>query len=322
RSVAALACLLLGFAAGAESDLAAYLAGRYFGMAHYGKIYGMLYMPFGICSAISPLLYAYVRDTAGSYDLILTPAIGMYLLGGGLLLLLGKYPQVFELTTDAAAVFGQLSYKLTEKLQLTGGLRYTWEQKDMQATLSPDYWYPIIFGPQNLGPTDQDESWTNLSWKLVAHYHVTDDTMVYLSVTNGFKSGGWSSDALQPVDEETVLTCELGYKAMYFDNSVRLNLAAFLTDYKDLQLNGTPAGGGFTRVNAGEVESHGLEAELSWVPIQSLEIAAYVSTFDGEYDQVDGRAIGLINEHLGLKQAPEAVYGAVVSLTATISWYR
>jgi MFS family permease len=94
--MAALAGYLLGFAAGAESDLVAYLAGRYFGMAHYGKIYGMLYMPFGIFSAISPLLYAYVRDTMGSYDPILTAAIGMYLVGGGLLLLLGKYPAAFK----------------------------------------------------------------------------------------------------------------------------------------------------------------------------------------------------------------------------------
>ena len=93
--VAVLAGFLLGFAAGAESDLVAYLAGRYFGMAHYGKIYGMLYMPFGIFSAISPLLYAYVRDTTGSYDPILSVAMGMYLVGGGLLLLLGRYPETF-----------------------------------------------------------------------------------------------------------------------------------------------------------------------------------------------------------------------------------
>ena len=45
---------LLGFAAGTESDVIAFLAARYFGMAHYGKIYGALYMPFGIGSAISP----------------------------------------------------------------------------------------------------------------------------------------------------------------------------------------------------------------------------------------------------------------------------
>ncbi len=91
-TLAALAGFLLGFAAGAESDLIAYLTGRYFGMAHYGKIYGMLYMPFGLFSALSPIIYAYVRDTTGSYDAILQVALFAFIAGGGLLLLLGKYP--------------------------------------------------------------------------------------------------------------------------------------------------------------------------------------------------------------------------------------
>lgn len=93
--MAALAGFLLGFAAGAESDLIAYLTGRYFGMAHYGKIYGMLYMPFGFFSALSPLIYAYVRDSMDSYDPILSVAIFIFVLGGGLLLLLGRYPTSF-----------------------------------------------------------------------------------------------------------------------------------------------------------------------------------------------------------------------------------
>ena len=95
-SQATLAAFLLGFAAGAESDLLAYLTGRYFGMAHYGKIYGMLYMPFGLFSAISPIVYARVRDTTGSYDSVLHIAIFGYLIGGSLLLALGRYPALKE----------------------------------------------------------------------------------------------------------------------------------------------------------------------------------------------------------------------------------
>ncbi len=92
--LAMLAGFLLGFAAGAESDLIAYLTGRYFGMAHYGKVYGMLYMPFGLFSAISPVVYARVRDVSGSYDPILQVALFGFLVGGGLLLLLGRYPEL------------------------------------------------------------------------------------------------------------------------------------------------------------------------------------------------------------------------------------
>jgi MFS transporter, OFA family, oxalate/formate antiporter len=88
------AAFLLGFAAGAESDLIAFLAARYFGMAHFGRIYGMLYMPFGLFSAISPVVYGMVRDRTGSYDPILSVAAIVFILGGGLLLLLGRYPDL------------------------------------------------------------------------------------------------------------------------------------------------------------------------------------------------------------------------------------
>jgi MFS family permease len=87
-----LAAFLLGFAAGAESDLIAFLASRYFGMAQFGRIYGMLYMPFGLMSAISPLIYGMVRVNAGSYDPVLTAASVLFVVGGALLLLLGRYP--------------------------------------------------------------------------------------------------------------------------------------------------------------------------------------------------------------------------------------
>lgn len=92
-----LSAFMLGFAAGAESDLIAYLASRYFGMAHYGKIYGMLYMPFGIFSAISPMLYGRVRDVTGSYDNMLLTAMFLFVGGALLLLTLGRYP-VFTAT--------------------------------------------------------------------------------------------------------------------------------------------------------------------------------------------------------------------------------
>lgn len=86
------AAFLLGFAAGAESDVIAFLAARYFGMANYGRIYGMLYLPFGVGSAISPIIYGIVRDRTGSYDNMLLTAMVMFAVGGALLLALGRYP--------------------------------------------------------------------------------------------------------------------------------------------------------------------------------------------------------------------------------------
>lgn len=99
------AAFLLGFAAGAESDLIAYLAGRYFGMRNYGKIYGMLYMPFGLASALSPVLYGRIKDTTGSYDLALTLASGLFVTGAVLLITLGRYPEFGRREADVDTTF-------------------------------------------------------------------------------------------------------------------------------------------------------------------------------------------------------------------------
>lgn len=84
--------LAVGLAAGAETDLIAFLASRYFGMANYGRIYGILLLPFGVASAFSPAIYGWVRDSTGSYDLALFAAAGMFVVGALLPLALGRYP--------------------------------------------------------------------------------------------------------------------------------------------------------------------------------------------------------------------------------------
>ena len=93
-SIVLLGGFLLGFAAGTESDVIAYLVARYFGMSHYGRIYGILYMPFAIGSAVSPIIYGMVRDQTGSYDPILAVAGVLFVTGGALLLLMGRYPNL------------------------------------------------------------------------------------------------------------------------------------------------------------------------------------------------------------------------------------
>jgi predicted MFS family arabinose efflux permease len=90
--LAVMSAVILGLATGAETDLIAFLAGRYFGMAHYGKIYGMLYLPFGLASSASPAVYGWVRDTTGDYDAMLYVAMGLFVGGAVMLLGLGKYP--------------------------------------------------------------------------------------------------------------------------------------------------------------------------------------------------------------------------------------
>lgn len=85
------AIVLLGLAAGAEFDFIAFLTSRYFGLRHYGKIYGLQYATFSAGAAIASPTFAWVYDSQGSYSLAFYTAAVFFLIGAGLLLLLGPY---------------------------------------------------------------------------------------------------------------------------------------------------------------------------------------------------------------------------------------
>jgi MFS family permease len=87
------AALLIGFAAGAELDLMAFFAARYFGLAHYSKIYGILYAILAVAGGVAPMLFARVYDQTASYEISFLIATGLFLFGALVVLALGRYPQ-------------------------------------------------------------------------------------------------------------------------------------------------------------------------------------------------------------------------------------
>jgi predicted MFS family arabinose efflux permease len=88
-----IAVVIIGFAAGAEFDLLPYIVRRYFGMRHFGTIYGLIYALFVTATAISPPIFGYVHDKTGSYVVMLNAAAVFFLLAGLCLLTLGRYPR-------------------------------------------------------------------------------------------------------------------------------------------------------------------------------------------------------------------------------------
>ena len=94
-ALAASAIILLGFAAGVEYDLMAYLVSRYFGMVNYGAIYGLLYGFFAAGAGIGPVVFATVYESTGSFDTILKFSSLLFVAGALPLLLLGRY-RVFD----------------------------------------------------------------------------------------------------------------------------------------------------------------------------------------------------------------------------------
>ena len=96
-AMAAIASFTIGFAAGAELDLMAFLAAKYFGLKHYAKIYSVLYATLAVCSGTAPMAFASVYDITGSYDTGFVVATILFLVASTMVLALGRYPKEFSL---------------------------------------------------------------------------------------------------------------------------------------------------------------------------------------------------------------------------------
>jgi len=96
---AAMAVIMIGLAAGAELDLMAFLAAKYFGLQHYATIYGTLYAALALCQASSSWFFARINELTGSYDMALQVAAGLFAAGGLLVLTMGRYPTATEPAT-------------------------------------------------------------------------------------------------------------------------------------------------------------------------------------------------------------------------------
>ncbi|HYC03212.1 MAG TPA: TonB-dependent receptor [Azospirillaceae bacterium] len=204
-------------------------------------------------------------------------------------------------TNRSYAAYGQGSYTVTDALSVTGGLRYTYEEKDFRRTqefFAPTATLPIALGT-GLRITDIDtaDDWASLSPKLGLDYRFTDLVMGYLSASRGFKSGGFdgrSNNAAQAAsfDPETMWSYEAGVKSTLWENRVTLNVAAFWNDYRNLQLSSFVAdqSGQFAALftNAGAATMRGVDVELNALVAEGLTVSATLGFLDSEYDRYAG----------------------------------
>jgi MFS family permease len=94
-TVATVAVVFVGFAGGADFDLVAYLTQRYFGLKHFGKVYGFLYPALVGAAGIAPGLFGRAYDVTGTYTLVLQIAAACFAAAAVLVLTLGRYPAQF-----------------------------------------------------------------------------------------------------------------------------------------------------------------------------------------------------------------------------------
>jgi iron complex outermembrane receptor protein len=213
-------------------------------------------------------------------------------------LTLGALPLSFtrtvddKLNTDSYAVFGQATWKFTDRLSGTVGLRYTDERKDYHRSTSTFSNTPLLVGTFVY---DDNDSWAAWTPTFAVDYKLTDESLVYASASEGFKSGGFNGRAnaqneTGSFDPEYVWTYEVGSKNTLDDGRLRLNADLFYSDYTDFQARvsevfNTSLGPSFSFpvVNAGSLEMYGAELEATWVPIDPLNLQAQVGYLHSDY---------------------------------------
>jgi iron complex outermembrane receptor protein len=181
--------------------------------------------------------------------------------------------------TNAYAAYAQGTYNLLDNLQVTAGLRYSYEIK--HSTLDE------LASGVSAGAFVGSKGWNALTPKFGVQYFPTEQTMLYASATRGFKSGGFNSTALQTpqgFSPEYVWSYEAGIKNTFFDQHLRLNADAFYYDYSDLQVNVFNAASITTIENAAKATVEGLELEADAIPIDGWTLGANMSFLDPKYD--------------------------------------
>lgn len=224
-----------------------------------------------------------------------------------------------EVDNESWAAFTQWTINFTDRYALTLGGRYTEDRKGS---------FPDQFDLANPSVKQVPVRWyteTFTSFTPSASFQVqwSDRAMSYFSYSEGFKGGGWNShfnavltaaqqEALQKFDQEEAQTLEIGTKLDLLDDSVRLNLALFTSDYTNMQLTyrgPAPAGVAPFITNAGETSIDGAEVELTWVPADAWRVEATVGYLDATIDDLANIPLAVLPPGLAegnfLPYAPE-----------------
>ena len=183
-----------------------------------------------------------------------------------------------------SAVFGSVAYDITDQLTAGAEIRYTDERK-----AANQLWQITAPGTDPDGPGGQRASFKYSNPRFTVNYKITPDSMLYGSVAKGTKSGGFNSRALDVSElayqPENNWTYELGLKNSFFDQRMRLNIAVFSVDWKNLQIlvpSNTAVIGSVTK-NFGSVEATGGEIELAARISRGVSISAGIAYTDPKF---------------------------------------
>jgi iron complex outermembrane receptor protein len=199
---------------------------------------------------------------------------------------IGQFAWPLTQKTDSYAAFGQLDYHLTDRLTLTGGLRYSADEKSFEYTARE------LRSAATLFSVDDARAFQSVTGKAGLQYRFSNNVNLYGSYSRGAKSGGFFSGfasdpaALGPYKDETVNAYEAGLKTKLLDRKLQANLSAFYYDYQNLQVYTLVADGLLTRqqfTNASAARIYGGELELEARPSRDLTVTMSAAYLDATY---------------------------------------
>ncbi|MDB5703257.1 MAG: TonB-dependent receptor [Sphingomonas bacterium] len=191
--------------------------------------------------------------------------------------------------TKSYSAYGQATVPIFADTKLTAGLRYTYETQDTDGyTESGGVVFPhapIALCPGATTNCPQSQSIRKLTWRAALDHNFSSDILGYLSYNRGIKSGGFNMiNAGTPGYRPEVLdSYEAGLKTQFLDNRVRFNVAAFIYDYKDIQVFNITGGGAVLTTNAAAARVHGVDADLAIKASRYFTISAGFGWLDGKY---------------------------------------
>ena len=195
------------------------------------------------------------------------------------------------------AVFGQTSYDLNEKVNITAGLRYTDDDKSLVIGDQNVDGFALVIGAasiQNIAPIEVDDG--QVSGELSVNYKLNDKTSLYARYANGFRAQTIQGrdvafEGLPSVAEsETINSIEAGFKADLFDDTLRLNGAIYAYQIDDIQFSAIGGDGNNTAlINADKGTGQGIEIDAQWLASEYLTLTAGFSYNDTEIDDPDLR---------------------------------
>jgi len=214
-----------------------------------------------------------------------------------------------NIVNASQAGFASAKFNITDNLNVSGGVRYTHEHKDLEYSQLPTQLSPII-APAHviyafalpIPPLTDTYDESAITGDANISYTIAPNQVAYFRFSHGFKAGGFQADVISPPFDlskglsfkpETLNDYEIGFKSILFDDTVSANVSAFYYDFanKQEQVN---TGVSFRVSNAASAILKGVELELNWAPIDGLKLFANGGYLDAYYSLfLDGGGVGI-----------------------------